>query len=55
MQQMVRGRLHVSESPYESPYDSVQDLYANRIGSQLFFCYPLQWFVYTFQPKIIKN
>jgi hypothetical protein len=51
---LVRGRLHVSESAYESLYDSVQDLYANRIGSQFFFRYPLQGFVYTFQPKIIK-
>jgi hypothetical protein len=32
----VRGRLHVSESAYESPYDSVHDLYANRIGIQFF-------------------
>jgi hypothetical protein len=27
----------------------------NIIGSQFFFCYPLQWFVYTYQPKIIKK
>jgi hypothetical protein len=36
----VRGCLHVSESPYELPYDSVHNLYANRIGIQLFFCHP---------------
>jgi hypothetical protein len=47
----LRGRLHVSESAYESPYDSVHDLYANRIGIQFFFRHPLQWFVYTFQKK----
>jgi hypothetical protein len=52
---MFRGRQHVSESAYESLYDSVHDLYANRIGSQLFFCYPLQRFVYTFQPKKVKS
>jgi hypothetical protein len=50
----LRGRLNVSESAYESPYDSVHDLFANRIGSQLFFCYPLQRFVYKFQPKKSK-
>jgi hypothetical protein len=32
-----RGRLHVFESAYKLPYDSVYDLYATRIGSQLFF------------------
>jgi hypothetical protein len=41
----------VSESAYESPYDSVHDLYANRIGIQLFFCHQLQWFVHTIQQK----
>jgi hypothetical protein len=51
----LRGCLHVSESPYELPYDSVHNFYANRIGIQLFFCHPLQWFVFTFQPKKIKN
>jgi hypothetical protein len=35
-----RGRLLVAESPYESPYNSLHDLYANRIGIQLFFCHP---------------
>jgi hypothetical protein len=44
----VRVRLHVSESAYKSPYDSVPDLYANRIGIQFFFGHPLQWFVNTF-------
>jgi hypothetical protein len=50
----VRGRLHVSESAYESSYDSVHNLCANRIGRQFFFCYRMQWFVYTFQPKKSK-
>jgi hypothetical protein len=45
---LVRGCLHVSESPYELPYDSVHNFYANRIGIQLFVCRPLQWFVFTF-------
>jgi hypothetical protein len=35
---LVRSRLHVSESAYESPNDSVHDLYANRIGSKFIFC-----------------
>jgi hypothetical protein len=51
----VRGRLHVSESAYESPYDSVHDLLANIIGIQFFFCRPLQWIVYTFQQKKLKK
>jgi hypothetical protein len=32
----VRGRLLVSESVYESPYNSVHDLHLNRIGNQFF-------------------
>jgi hypothetical protein len=46
-----RGNLHVSESAYESPHDSVHNLYANKIGSPFFFCSLLQWFVNTFQSK----
>jgi hypothetical protein len=51
----LRVCLHVSESPYESLYDSMHDFYANIIGIQLFFCHPLQWFVVTFQPKKMNN
>jgi hypothetical protein len=52
---MGRGRLHVFESAYESPYDSVHNLYANRIWVKFFFCHPLKRFVYTFQPIKSKN
>jgi hypothetical protein len=52
---VVRGRLHVSESAQESPFDSAYELNANRIGSTLFFYYPLHWFVNTFQPIKAKN
>jgi hypothetical protein len=39
----MRGRLHVSESAYDSPYDSVKNLYANLIW--------IQFYIYTFQKK----
>jgi hypothetical protein len=38
---LFRGCLHVSESAYESPYNSVHDSLGNRIEIQLFFCHPL--------------
>jgi hypothetical protein len=31
-QTLLRGRLHVSESVYESPYDSVHDLLPKDLG-----------------------
>jgi hypothetical protein len=31
LERPFKGRLHVSESAYESPYDSVHNSYANRI------------------------
>jgi hypothetical protein len=51
----IRGCLHASESPYETPYDSVHDFYANIKGILLFFCHPLKWFVFTFLAKKSKN
>jgi hypothetical protein len=42
--QLGASRLHVSESAYESPYDSMHDLYANRIGIQFFFLLPFTMF-----------
>jgi hypothetical protein len=51
----LRGRLHVYESVYDSPYDSINNLPTSQIGIQFFIRHPLQWSVYTFQPKLIKN
>jgi hypothetical protein len=38
----LRGCLHVSESAYELPYDSVHDSLGNRIGIKKKLCHPLQ-------------
>jgi hypothetical protein len=50
----VRGRLHVYESVYDSPYDSMNNLPKSQIGIQFFIRHPIQWSVYTFQQKSIK-
>jgi hypothetical protein len=55
LRSFFKGRLHVSESAYESPYDSVQDLHANRIGSQFFFCYPIAMVCLHISVKTNKN
>jgi hypothetical protein len=51
----VRGRLNVYESVYDSPFDSMNNLPKSQIGIQFFIRHLLQWSVYTFQQKLIKN
>ena len=51
----LRGRLHVSESAYESPYDSAHDLHTKGLGFQFPIIHSLQPFVNTFQEKLIPN
>jgi hypothetical protein len=51
----LRGRLHVYESVCDSLYDSMNNLPTSHIGIQFFIRHPLQWSVYTFQPKLIEN
>jgi hypothetical protein len=51
----LRGCQHVSDSAYESPYDSVHNLHTTGMGIQFFFCHPLQRIVVTFQPIQTKN
>jgi hypothetical protein len=38
---VVRGRLHVSDSAYELPYDSVHNLHTNGLGFRVSFGYQL--------------
>jgi hypothetical protein len=51
----VRGCLHVYESVYKCPYDSMYDLRTKQIGIRLFIRTQLQPSVYTFQEKSIPN
>jgi hypothetical protein len=51
----IRGRVHVSDSVYESPYNYVYDLHSNGLGFQLSFGHQLQPLVNTFQGKSSEN
>jgi hypothetical protein len=52
---IVRGRLHVSDSAYESPYDSVHDLHTKGLGFRLSFGHQLQLLLNTYQEKLSEN
>jgi hypothetical protein len=45
----VRVRLHVYESVYESPYNSVHDLLPKGFGVLFTYIHPFQPFVSIFQ------
>jgi hypothetical protein len=45
----------VSDSVYESPYDSVHDLHTKGLWFRLFFGHQLQPLVNTFQEKSVDN
>jgi hypothetical protein len=47
----VMVHLHVSDSAYEFPYDSMHDLHTKGIGFRLSFRHQLQLLVNTFQKK----
>jgi hypothetical protein len=50
-----RGRVHVNESVYESPYDWLHNLLPKGLGFLFSIIHPLQPFVNTFQKKSIPN
>jgi hypothetical protein len=49
------GRLHVSDSVYELPYDSVHDLHTKGLGFRLSFGHQLQLIVNTFLETSVKK
>jgi hypothetical protein len=52
----LRGRLHVSDSAFESPYDSMHNLHTRGLGWFLLsFGHQLQPLVNTYQVKLVEN
>jgi hypothetical protein len=52
---LLMGRLHVSDSAYESPYDSLHNLQTKGLGFRLSFRHQFQLLVNTYQKKLIDN
>jgi hypothetical protein len=53
-----RGRLHASDSTYDSPHDSAHDLHAKGLFRVLIIVSPrhqLQLLVNTYQEKLVNN
>jgi hypothetical protein len=51
----ITSRLQVFESVYDSANDFMHNFHASKIGIQLIVWPSLQWYVYKFLQKQIKN